>query len=159
MAYENTTGIGVYAQYGPREVGSTIGVERSTDSFHQLSVYFNENTFNDGFIPAYVIPEGAKFLRGILTVEQAVAGATAVLVGEDGNEAANGVVLTTLFGTEGTYVLGTSDAVGEWAFTPAAFLTTDQTVGVAITGTATAGRGTLTLEYILKKRDGSAVAP
>jgi len=157
MAYENTSGIGVHAHYGPREVGSSIGVERSTDSFHQLSVYFNENTFNDGFIPAYVIPTGAKFIRGVLTVEQALVGATVVLVGEAENEATNGVDISTLFGSVGTKVLAVGDTAGEWAFGATAALTTDQTVGVAVTGTATAGRGTLTLEYILKKRDGSPV--
>lgn len=159
MAYENNSGIGVYNQYGPRETGNSVGVERTTDSFNQLSVYFTPESMSDGWIPAYVIPKGAKFLRGILTVEEALAGATVVRVGEDGNEATNGVNISTLFGSVGTKVLATGDSSGEWAFGATAALTTNQKVGIAVTGTATAGRGTLILEYILKKRDGDALQP
>lgn len=155
MAFENSAGIGVSTHYGARTTGTTIGVEHTSDSYNQLSVYFTPETLNDEVPQVYVIPAGAHFLRGTLTVEEAVVGASEVLVGEAGEEDTNGVDITTLFGSVGTKVLATGDTAGEWSFTSATGLTTNQTVGISVSGTATAGRGSLVLEYVLKKRDGS----
>lgn len=152
MAYENSAGINVHNHYGPRDTGGTVGVEHSQDSIHQLSIYLTPNSLNETFVSPTVIPAGARFIEGFITVEEALAGATAVLVGEDGAESTNGVDISTLFGTTGTKAIGALDATGTWAFDSAGGTTSAEAVGVAVTGTATAGKATVTLKYYYKDR-------
>lgn len=153
MAYENSAGIDVFNHYGPRDTGNTVGVERSTDSIHQLSLELTGESVNSGFLPPFVIPVGAHFLRYILHVDEVFTGGGSVTVGQKGAEATNGIPLSAAnLGTVATLVLDT--ATGTWATDSATGVTTAAEVGVAVTGTITEGVGQATLiaEYVYKNR-------
>lgn len=155
MAYEDSAGLNVHNHYGPRNTGGSVGVERSTDSKHELSLYFTKSSLNDGFLPPVVVPKGAKILSFRMHVDEAFTGVTAITVGEKGAESTNGVPLVAgdinAIGSR----TPTGPATGTWASGAANGTTADKEVGFTKTGTATAGRGTLIIEYVYKARAGS----
>ena len=132
MAHENKTGLGgVHNHYGPRSTGTSVGVETSGGSGNSLSLYFTKETLEDKFIPPVVIPKGARFTGGTLTVDEAFAGLTSLTFGEAGEEATNGVKLEgTALEEVGTFELD-AEAVGEFAFdsAPASFPGAPRTTG------------------------------
>jgi hypothetical protein len=136
MAKESTSGLGVYNVYGPRETGEgrsgsirTAGVEK------QLELYFTHDTAS---IVSAVIPAGSIVLSVTADVVEAFTGASDLDVGTDGSETSNGADLAV---TAGVYK-GTLS--GTWNGT---VLAADTTVGVAITGNATAGKAKVVVTY------------
>lgn len=159
MAFENKAGINVFNHYGPRETGGTVGVERSTDSIHQLSVYLTGESVNSGFIPPVVIPKGAKFLRYILTVDEAFAlsGTNPTVIVGGLAPATDGVVLTKAELEAVSTKTPTSTGTGTWAVASATGTTDAERVRVITGGTnpvvtAGVGKATLTAEFIFKAR-------
>lgn len=161
MAFENKTGLNVHNHYGPRGVGTSIGVEHSQDSIHQLSIAFTGKSLANSFLPPVVIPKGALFKRAVLRVDEAfvVTGTNPTLIfGELGDEATNGIVLTEAeleaVGTKTPASSGT----GTWAFNSATGTTAAKKIGKALGGTNTpaistaAGAATLTIEYFYKAK-------
>jgi hypothetical protein len=110
------------------------------------------DSINGPFVPPVQIPAGARFIEGFLTVDEAFTGVTALTVGAKGTEGTNGVVLTTIMGTVGTKAIPVAITNGTWAYTSATGTAAASMVGVTKTGTATAGRGTVTLSYYYKDR-------
>ncbi len=154
MGYENSAGISVSNQYGPRDTGGSVGVEHSSDSVHKLSFYLTADSLNDGFVPPVVVPKGAHFIGAWITVDEAFTGVTAITVGEKGAEATNGFPLVAAdINAEGSRTPA-GPATGTWLPASTTGVTADKFVGITKTGTATAGRGTLTLEFVSKLRDG-----
>lgn len=152
MAYENKAGIKVHNHYGPRDTGGSVGVERSTDSVHQLSLYMTAQSLKDGFVPPVSIPKGVLFLRAVMHVDEAFTGVTQIDVGEVGKEDTNGIPLVVADLSAGTRV-PTGPSVGTWKTDSSTGTTAAAFVGIDVTGTPTAGRGTLVLEFINKARD------
>ena len=146
MSYENTSKIGVHNHYGPRGTGQTIGVERSTDGVHQMSVTINGETLDQGHVPVFKLPEGALILRGILTVDEALTGLTALTVeGENGD-----LDLTTLISTVGTVVV--DDDLFDGDFDPSGTGISAETPVTIEHAGSTTGKATLLLEYVYKRR-------
>lgn len=136
MAKESTSGLGVYNVYGPRETGEgrsgkikTAGVEK------ELELYFTHDTAS---IVSAVIPAGSVITAVTANVTEAFAGATDLDVGTDGSETTNGADLAVTAGVAKGTLAGT------WNGT---VLAADTTVGVAITGTATAGKAKVVIKY------------
>ena len=152
MAFENSAGINVHNHYGPRDTGNSVGVERSTDSIHQLSVDISVEQLLDPYVPPVVLQQGVRVLRALVHVDEGFAGLTDVSVGKEGDETNNGItILGTQITQPGTYDI-TSVPNGEWAVSSPRGLTTSQKVGVVHTGTPTAGKGTILVEYVYKNR-------
>lgn len=150
--YESQTGLGTVTQYGARETGVSVGVERSTDSKHQLSFEFTGAELGSQWLPPLVIPKGATFRAATLSVDEAFAGLTGLAVGEGNDEATNGIELTLAqLAALGTVDV-TSALAGEWA--AAAQTTKAARIGIAVTGVpvATQGRASLVIEYLYKRR-------
>lgn len=160
MSFENSAGLGVNNHYGVRDVGTTIGVEHSSDSIHQLSIAFTGRSLQDAFLPPFTIPKGALFKRAVLRVDEAFAltGTTPTLIfGSAGSSATNGFVLTKAeleaVGTKTPASVGT----GTWSQTSATGVTATAKIEKALGGTTPAvttgvGAGTLTLEYFFKAK-------
>lgn len=153
MAYENSAGLNVNNQYGARVTGNAIGVERSQDSIHQLSIEFTGASLNETFMPPVFIPKGALFLRYRLRIDEAFAVSAAGTVAFGGTlPGTNGVVLTEAelenIGTKTPASAGT----GTWATTSATGTSASERVAKVVTGTVTAtqGKGCLIAEYIFK---------
>lgn len=159
MAYENTSGLNVFNQYGPRDTGGTVGVETGTESIRQLSLEITDTGLIDGFLPPFHLPAGAKFLRYILRVDQAftLTGTTPTVIVGGTAPATNGIVLTAAeLGTVGTKT-PTSTGTGTWAVAAALGTTATERVRVILGGTTPAvtpgaGQATLIAEYIYKNR-------
>lgn len=151
MGYDNTSGLGVYNQYGQRDTGGALGAEHSKNSVQTLSVNITGDSLNTGFMPPVYFPKGAKVVKAILRVDEVFAVSAAGTVAIGGTApGTNGVVLTEAQ----LEAVGTKDvsavAVGTWATASATGATATQKVTKAITGTVTAGsgKGTLLVEYI-----------
>ncbi len=150
MAFENSAGLGVHNQYGPRNTGGAIGVEHSQSSLQVLTIDLTGEMLNSTFMPPVFMPNGAKVVRATLRVDEVFVVSAAGTVAIGGTApGTNGVVLTEAQ----LEAVGTKDvssvAVGTWATSSATGTTASQKVAKAITGTvgATSGRGTLVVEY------------
>lgn len=159
MAYENTAGLGVNNQYGPRDTGTTVGVETDKDSVHTMGIAFTSRSLQDAFMSPFVLPRGAKVLRYLLRVDEAftLTGTTPTLIFGGTAPATNGVVLTAAelaaIGTKSPASTGT----GTWAVASATGTTAAERVTKALGGTTPAvtvgaGRATLMVEYIFKTK-------
>jgi hypothetical protein len=151
MAYENSAGLGVFNQYGPRNTGGAIGAEHATGSVQVLTFDLTGEMLNSGFMPPVYMPSGAKVVRGTLRVDEVFVVSASGTVAIGGTApGTNGFVLTEAQ----LEAAGTKDvssvAIGTWATNSATGTTASQKVAKAITGTvgATSGRGTLIVEYI-----------
>lgn len=160
MAYEGKTGIGVANHYGPRDTGSGLGVERSTDSIRNISVELTGKSVADGWISPFVVPKGAKMLRAYLAVDDGFSGLTGLSIGERGKETTNGISFTTQLNSAGVYDV-TANLDGEWEADTSAVTTKSAMVGMTSTGTVdpTKGVATVTIEYYYKTRDDSNWEP
>lgn len=161
MAFENSSGLGIYNHYGPRDVGGTVGVEQSSDGVHQLSITFTGDSLNEPFISPYKMLQGAHVLRTILRVDQAFAltGTTpTVQFGSTGSVATNGIALTAAeLGAIGTK-LPADQGKGTWSPTSTTGLTSNDRVAVLLGGTTPAvtkgvGKGTLLVEFVYKTKN------
>lgn len=155
MAYENSAGIGVVNQYGPRETGGTVGVERSQQSTSVYSFALTGEMLNSAYAPPVYIPKGALLKKAILHVDEVFVVSAAGTVAIGGTApGTNGVVLTEAK----LEALGTSDvsslAIGTWATASTTGTSASQKVAKAITGTvgATSGKATLSLEFYYKTK-------
>lgn len=155
MAYENKAGLGVNNQYGPRDTGGAIGLERGIDSVHKLEIQITPEFLNTGFVPPVVIPKGALFTKAVLRVDEAFAftGTTpGVAYGAVGAETTNGIALTAAeLGAVGTKVPA-STGTGTWSQASATGTTAAAKIGKVLTGTTpavtgTAGKAVLILHY------------
>ena len=160
MGYQNSAGIGVNNHYGARDTGTSVGVEQSSDSIHQLSIAFTGTSLQDTFLPPVVVPKGALFKRAVLRVGEAfsLTGTTPTLIfGSLGSEATNGIVLTEAeLETTGTKTPA-STGTGTWAQASTTGVTTAAKVGRALGGTTPVvttglGKATLTLEFFFKTK-------
>lgn len=159
MAFENKAGLNVFNQYGPRFTGGTIGVETDRDSVHQMGVELTWQMIQEGFMPPFVLPRGARFLRYILRVDEAITltGTTPTIIIGGTVPATNGVVLTqaelAAVGTKTPASTGT----GTWSVTSATGTTAAERVTLALGGTTPAvtsgaGRARLIAEYVFKTK-------
>lgn len=159
MAFENSAGIAVNNQYGPRNTGFSIGVEQSTDSIHQLSIAITGESLNSSFLPPVVVPKGAHFLRAVLRVDEAfvVTGTNPTVIFGGTAPATNGIVLTKAeLEAVGTKIPA-STGTGTWAVASATGTTAAEKVTKTLGGTtpavsSTVGKGTLILEFINKTK-------
>lgn len=160
MGYENSAGLGVFNQYGRRDTGGSVGVERSDDSIHVMSINITGAMLNGTFIPPVVMPKGALVKSYRLRVDEAfVLGGTTPTVrfGSSGSVATNGVVLTEAeMENIGTKVPASAGA-GTWSTTSSTGLTAAAEVAFDMGGTnptssSTAGKATLMIEYVYKTK-------
>lgn len=70
MAYENSAGIGVSNQYGPRETGGAAGTQRSMNGLQTLTYDFTGEMLNSAYAPPVYMPKGAKVVRATLVVDE-----------------------------------------------------------------------------------------
>lgn len=151
MAYETSSGLGSYNQYGARATGGALGIEQTSNNEFRLVVNLTGEMINSGFVPPFNIPKGSRGLRAILRVDEvfAVSAAGTVAVGAAGGPGTNGVVLT-----EATLeALGTKDVTsmfaGTWDEAHATGTAAAALVDIEVTGTVTnAGKGTLVVEFV-----------
>jgi hypothetical protein len=153
MPYENSAGLGVTNQYGPRATGGAIGLEHGEGSTHVLTVDLTGEMLNSAYAPPVYMPKGALVKKVYLRVDEAFAVSAAGTVAIGGTApGTDGVVLTEAK----LEALGTSDvsslSIGTWATASATGPLTTQKLAKAITGTVTAtqGKGSLIVEYINK---------
>ncbi len=159
MGFE-ADGNGLHTWYGPRKVGSEIGLPgrtRTSGVTKQLIVDFSFNslpTYSSTNAANLVIPVNSLILSARLEVLTLFAGGTSLAVGLNRNGTgtaidADGLItdanagLTALDDTVGERVIGTGALVG--AVSDATY---DAQVVVAATGTFTAGKARLVVEFI-----------
>lgn len=151
MATESKTGLGVVQNYGPRNTGATVGVERSTDSTHRLSFELTGFGLKNKFLPPLVIPKGATMLSARIYVDSALTGVTGVTIGQGNAEATNGIVLVAADLAVGAKDV-TAKLAGTWA--PGSVTAAAHRVGLVVAGTPTdAGNASLVIEYHYKRRN------
>lgn len=159
MPFENSAGLGVHNYYGSRDTGTSVGVEQSTDSVHQLSIAFTGKSINQTFLPPVVVPRGAQFKRAILRVDEAFAltGTTPTIIFGGTVPGTNGIVLSEAeleaIGTKTPASTGT----GTWAQASATGTTAAEKVTRAFGGgspvvSPTVGKATLILEFVFKTK-------
>jgi hypothetical protein len=159
MAFENSAGLGVNNQYGPRDTGGTVGVETDKDSVHTMSVAFTARSLNETFMSPFVLPRGAKILRYLLRVDEVftMTGTTPSLNIGGTASATNGVSIAAAeLAAVGTKAPA-STGVGTWALasvtgTTAAERVTKSLGGTTPAVTGTAGKATLIVEYLFKTK-------
>lgn len=157
--FENSAGLNVSNYYGSRDTGGSVGVERSDDSVHQLSIAFTGRSINQTFLPPVVVPKGAQFKRAILRVDEAfsLTGTSPTVIFGGTAPGTNGIVLTEAeleaIGTKTPASTGT----GTWAQSSATGTTAAERVTRTIGGTTpvvspTVGKATLILEFVNKTK-------
>lgn len=159
MAFENTAGLGVNNQYGPRDTGGTVGVETDKDSVHTMSVAFTSRSLNETFMSPFVLPRGAKVLRYLLRVDEVftMTGTTPSLNVGGTAPATNGVSVTAAeLAAIGTKTPA-STGVGTWAIASVTGTTAAERVTKSLGGTTPAvtvgaGKATLIVEYLFKTK-------
>lgn len=151
MAFEGNTGLQVASQYGPRQTGVSVGVETTKTAYNVLSVELTGKGLVEGFVPPLVLPKRASVQRATLTVDEAFAGVTNVMIGKN---TTNGFTLVAADLT----ALGAKAVTGTGQLAPNAAVTQGFFVKVTPTGTVNplVGRATLTVEYVYKTRDDKA---
>lgn len=155
MPFLNQAGLGVFNNYGNRDTGGSVGVEKSYDSSQQLSISFTGDSINSGFLPPVNYPKGAKFLRAVLRVDEAfnITGTTPTVIFGGTAPATNGIVLTEaeleIIGTKTPASTGTGTwAVGSTVGPAAAERITRALGGTTPVVTPGVGKATLVIEYI-----------
>ena len=160
MPYLNQAGINVSNYYGARDTGSAVGIEHGEDSLWRLSVNITPDFLNGTFVPPVVVPKGALFRSAALRVDEAfnITGTTpTVIIGAQGSEATNGIVLTEAeMETIGTKTPA-STGTGTWAQASTTGTTAAAKVGKALGGTTPVvvpgvGKATLVLTFVYKTK-------
>lgn len=161
MPFENSSGLGVFNQYGARSTGNTVGTDHSQNAEHELSLEITGTSLNDSrFLPPYVVPKGARFYAARLTVDQAFTlGGTTPTVQIGGTApGTNGITLSAA-NLGAVQTLDVSSALaGTWATNSAAGTTAAEKVTIALGGTtptvtAGVGKASLVMKYFYKHRD------
>lgn len=156
----------VHNQFGPRDVGGTVGVLKVEGMEEELVIDFDAAYFADDFVGAreFVLPAGAVIKNVYVDVEEvfALTGTTPTLrVGTDGSEATNGASISKAqLEAAGSYNV-TSTLAGTWdAEAPLAASTK---VGFALAGTTpamgTAGKARITIQFYRTARTVSPAKP
>lgn len=155
MSYENTAGLSVNTQYGTRNTGGAIGVERSQDSIGRLVIQFTGESLASGFMPPAVMPKGARVLRYFLDVDEVfvVTGTSPTVIFGGTAPATNGVVLTEAELEATGSKVPASAGTGTWSTSSATGTTAAEKVAKALGGTtpavaSTQGKATLVVEYV-----------
>ena len=159
MPFENTAGLGVTNQYGPRNTGGTVGVETGKDSVQTMSIAFTAESLIGNFPRNFKLPRGAKILRYLVRVDEAftMTGTTPTVIWGGAAPATNGVILTAAelaaVGTKSPASTGT----GTWAVASTTGTTATESVNQALGGTTPAvtpgaGKATLIVEYLFKTK-------
>lgn len=165
MSYENTSGIGVFNQYGPRSTGNSVGTDHTENAEHELSLEFSGTSLHDStFLPPFVVPQGARFLSAYLFVEEAftLTGTTPGVAIGGTAPATNGVAITAAnLGAVGAVDISAALA-GTWAVDATAGTTASEKVKIALTGTTPAvtsgvGKASVVATFIYKHREKGAV--
>lgn len=152
MALESTSGLNVKNFYGPRDTGGATGITKTEGIKNEMTLEIDATLAENGvFVEDFVIPAGSLILNAYIDVSEAFAlGGTAptILVGTDGSEVTNGLVVSEAV-AEATGVADlTSTLTGTWG----AKLAAATTVGIALGGTSPtiteAGKAKLVVEYI-----------
>ena len=153
--FENSAGLGVSNFYGKRDTGGSVGLEKSNDSTHQLSISFTGDTLNQTYLPPVYAPKGMHFLRAMLRVDEAftLGGNSPTVIFGGTAPATDGIVLSqTELQAIGTKVPA-STGTGTWAVASATGPLTSQRItkalgGTAPTVTAGVGKATLIVEFV-----------
>jgi hypothetical protein len=157
----------VYNQFGPRDVGGTVGVNKVEGMKEELIIDFSAeyfNDLNDGLMP-FVLPAGAVIKAVYIDVEEVfvVTGTNpTLLVGTDGSEVTNGFVVSeAILEATGSANL-TATLAGTWdAEVP---LAANTTIGFALGGTGSpaitdAGKARITILFDRINRAPSPAVP
>ncbi|MNQ66865.1 hypothetical protein D3C85_813670 [compost metagenome] len=120
-----------------------------------MKVELTSKSLIEGFLPPFVLPRGAHFLRYLLRVDAAITmtGTTPTVIVGGTAPATNGVVLTAAeLAAVGTKVV-TSTGTGTWAVASATGTTAAERVTIALGGTTPVvtpgtGRAFLIAEYV-----------
>lgn len=151
MSFEATSGLGVSNHYGTRTTGGTVGTTHTKTVSKQLKIKFTGESINSAFLPDVVIPQGARFIRYTLRVDEAFAVSAAGTLTFGGTvPGTNGVVLTEAeLEAVGTKAPASAGA-GTWSTSSSTGTTAAELVTRSISGTITAtqGKATLIAEYI-----------
>jgi len=141
-------------QFGTRDVGGTVGVNKVEGMKEELIIDFDGTFFNDGLVGArpFVLPAGAVITAVYMDVEEAfvVTGTTPALeVGTAGSEATNGFTVTEAQLEATGSVNLTSALSGTWdAEAP---LAANTTIGFVFSGTTPvitdAGKARITILF------------
>lgn len=144
----------VHNQFGARDTGDTVGVNKVEGMSEQLVIDFSGESFNsvgDGLLP-FVLPAGAVVKSVYMDVEEVfVTGGTftALDIGTDGSEATNGFSITSAQLEALASVNLTSALSGTWdAEAP---LAANTTIGQVLTGAGAsltdAGKARITINF------------
>lgn len=143
----------VNTHYNEREVGKTVGVTRKSGFVAELTLDIDADMVSNAAyaLLAPKIPAGSIIEDAYVVVDEAFAlGGTSptILVGTEGSEATNGLVISeTQAEAAGTYDV-TSTLTGTWA----AGLAAETTLGLALGGTSptvtTAGKLRVVIRYV-----------
>ena len=119
MALESNTGLGVFNNYGTRDVEGKFGAEIGSSPLKTV-VYDIDHTDLDSTTPDtysaldYVFPVGSVFVSAQIVVETAVVGPTAINVGTyTFNASTKAVTAHDLDGLVATVAVTALDAVGD----------------------------------------------
>jgi len=153
MSFSEAPLRGVSVQYGARKVDRTIGIKRTSGTRVEYIIELDGEFVGDGFeVAPVVIPAGSKPIEVLLKVDEVfdLGGTTpTILVGTNGTEVTNGLVVSEAQAeATGLYDL-TSTLTGTWADVLAA----NTTIGVTLGGTtptsdATTGKATLVVTCV-----------
>jgi hypothetical protein len=157
----------VHNQFGPRDVGGTVGVLKVEGLEEELVIDFDANYFASDFIGArnYVLPGGAVIKNVYVDVEEAFAltGTTPALrVGTDGSEATNGASISEAqLESTGSYNV-TSTLAGTWDNEVP--LADNTQIGFALSGTTpvmgvAGGKARITIQFYRINRAPSPAKP
>lgn len=152
MARESNTGLGVSQIYGTRETGGAVGQLPTSGATRELSIQFTGEVLDDAYLTPVSIPAGSVITKAYVLVTEAfdLATSSSVEVGELGDEATNGVVMTEANLESEGYVDLTTALAG--TFDAEAPLASATTLGVSFSaGSVTdnsVGKATLVLEYV-----------
>lgn len=157
----------VHNQFGPRDVGGTVGVLKVEGMEEELVIDFDADYFASNFIGArkYVLPGGAVIKNVYVDVEDAftLTGTTPALrIGTEGSEATNGVTVSEAqLESTGSYNV-TSTLAGTWD--NEAPLAANTTIGFALSGTTpvmgvAAGKARVTIQFYRINRAPSPAKP
>lgn len=133
MTKENSAGLGVYNNYGPRETDEgRYSEKKRTDSQLEVEIAFHGDDFDT---VTGVIPAGAKLRAATVDILEAFAvGGTSptINIGTSGSAATNGVGISEAQAE----ALGKKDISGDINGTWAAILAADTTVAIELGGTS-----------------------
>lgn len=137
MAKENTSGLNVNSRYGPVAIpDSAGGVIKTEGGKNEMTIELSGKNINDDSLQGdIIIPAGSLVIEAYVEVEEVfvVSGTDpTILVGTNGSEATNGIVISEAIAEAVGTVDITATKTGTWDASFAA----DTVVGVAIGGTA-----------------------